>query len=75
MNNCLLAALTAKMRHPYNTMIHQCGSWFEILHCRWPHFYWEYNGRYYHYSQKDQLTWFGQLWYDGEIVEMMGKDV
>lgn len=71
MSNCLFAALVIKVKNP-EVIIHKRGSWLEIFLRRWPHFYWEYKGRYYHYSQKDQLSWLEALWYDGVIMEFKG---
>lgn len=68
MSNCLFAALVAKIKNP-QVKVCKRGSWLEIFQCCWPHFYWKYKDKYYHYSQKDQLSWLEALWYDGEIME------
>jgi hypothetical protein len=70
-SNCLLEAVKAKLFNPRQNKIYKRGSWACIFKRQWPHFYWYHkpHDKYYHYCQKDALSWLNQLWYKGDIVE------
>jgi len=70
-SNCLLESIKAKIRNPKDIKIYKKGSWSCIFEHQWPHFYWYSKTckKYYSFRQKDILTWFQQLWYDGNITE------
>ena len=72
-SNCLLEALKAKIINPKQNKIYKRDSWFCEFKKQHPHFYWYHkpHDKYYHYLPKDDiaLSWFEQLWYEGEIVE------
>lgn len=70
-SNCLFEAIKVKIINPWQNKICKRGSWLEIFQGRWPHFYWHHkpSDKYYHYSQKDALSWLHQVWYEGDIAE------
>jgi hypothetical protein len=71
-SNCLLEALKQKLLNMSRIKIYKRGKWLEILHLKFPHFYW-YDFKkncYFHFCGKNKnLKFLNQLWFEGSVEE------
>lgn len=73
-SNCLLESIKQYIKSPSNINIHKRGSWFEIFHCKFPHFYWfdKRYGYYYHFCARfTDEPFLHQLWFQGDIKRFL----
>lgn len=71
-SNCYFEALKQKIIKPSKVIIHKRGKWSEVLHKKFPHFYWYDKDKkcFLHFCAKfTDEPFLYQLWFQGEIRE------